>query len=144
MPRLEATPILEQLRSATTYAERADALRSLKNDIVGHRQKKEAWVAAGVLEPVVKILETCQTPGKRNGKESRFQPGSPEAAEEESVKIQAIQALSTFANGTWRCSLVFACAGLAISFRPAANVLTNALCVQEVRHSWLPSARLAP
>lgn len=100
MPKLEATPILGQLRSATTYAEQADALRSLKNDIVGHRQKKEAWVAAGVLEPVVKILETKRTPGKRNGKESRFQSGSPEAAEEESVKVQAIQALSTFANGT--------------------------------------------
>lgn len=99
MGKLETTPILEQLRSATTYAEQADALRSLKNDIVGNRQKKEAWVAAGVLEPVVKILATCRAPGKRNGKESEFQPGSPEAAEEESVKIQAIQALSTFASG---------------------------------------------
>lgn len=119
MAGLETAPILEQLRSATTCADQAAALRALKNDIVGHRQKKEAWVAAGVLEPVVKILATCRTPGKRKGKASRSHPSSPDATEEESVKLQAIQALSTFANGTRDLPLVFACTALGISFRVA-------------------------
>lgn len=100
MGGLETAPILEQLRSATTYADQAAALRLLKNDIVGHRQKKEAWVVAGVLEPVVRILATCRPPGKPSGKGSQFQAGSPVATEEESVRLQAIQTLATFANGT--------------------------------------------
>lgn len=96
----ETTAILERLRSATTAAEQAAALHSLKNDIVGHRQKKEAWVAAGVLEPVVKILTKCRSPGVQNGKGSQLQPSAlGESEEEDSVKLQAIQALSTFANG---------------------------------------------
>lgn len=32
------------------------ALRSLKNDVVGHLQKKEYWVQAGVLSPIVAII----------------------------------------------------------------------------------------
>ncbi|MBE3043088.1 hypothetical protein IMZ48_11050 [Candidatus Bathyarchaeota archaeon] len=101
MGTLETTPILEQLRSATTSAEKTAALRELKNDIIGHRQKKEAWVGAGVLEVMVKVLVTCQAPGNGEGKDSRSQVGSHDAAGEESVKLQAIQALSTFANGAW-------------------------------------------
>lgn len=99
MGGLETAPILEQLRSATTYADQAAALRLLKNDIVGHRQKKETWVVAGVLEPVVRILASCRPPGKTNGKGSQFQAGSSVEAEEESVRLQAIQTLATFANG---------------------------------------------
>lgn len=99
MGGLETTSIDERLLSATTYAEQAVVLRLLKNEIVGHKQKKEAWVASGALEPVVKILASCLPAGKHNGKDTRFQAVSLTTVEEESVKLLAIQVLSTFANG---------------------------------------------
>ncbi len=55
---------------------------SLKNETVGHVQKKEMWVELGVLEPVVKILASTP-PSKPNGKEARRHPVSSRSLGEE-------------------------------------------------------------
>ncbi|TEA17798.1 Uncharacterized protein C8034_v012211 [Colletotrichum sidae] len=99
MARLSNPPILSQLASARSYAEQTGALRALKNDVVGHTQKKEIWAGLGVLEPVVKILNAARASAKVNGKDSRPQGNPRWVNEEEAVRLQALQVLASFANG---------------------------------------------
>ncbi|KAI8305075.1 armadillo repeat protein [Colletotrichum sp. SAR11_59] len=99
MARSSSPPILSQILSARSYIEQTSALRALKNDIVGHAQKKEQWARRGVLEPIVKILNAARSPAKVNGKDGAPH-GSPRSiSEEETVRFQALQLLASFANG---------------------------------------------
>ncbi|KAH7153239.1 armadillo-type protein [Dactylonectria macrodidyma] len=99
MARPQSPPILSQLRSARTLPEQATALRSLKNEIVGHIQKKELWISLGVLDPIVRTLATARSPAKPNGKDARFPLAPRPLSEEESVRLQALQLVACFANG---------------------------------------------
>ncbi|KAF9878581.1 armadillo repeat protein [Colletotrichum karsti] len=99
MARSSNPPILSQILSARSYVEQTSALRALKNDIVGHAQKKELWAGLGVLEPVVKILNTARSPAKVNGKDTRPHGNPRWVNEEEAVRLQALQLLASFANG---------------------------------------------
>lgn len=82
-------------------AEQLSALQSLKNDIVGHVQKKEKWIEAGVLESVVKILDTSRSDAQpsRRGSRGHALPSSRSLTAEEAVRLQALQTLASFANG---------------------------------------------
>ncbi|GJN74146.1 hypothetical protein PLICBS_008235 [Purpureocillium lilacinum] len=99
MARPQSSPILAQLRSAKTYPEQTAALQALKNEIVGHIQKKEAWIGFGVLEPIVLTLSASRSPAKPNGKDARTQLVSRPLSDEDSVKLQALQLVASFANG---------------------------------------------
>ncbi|UNI20322.1 hypothetical protein JDV02_006420 [Purpureocillium takamizusanense] len=99
MARPQSFPILAQLRSAKTYPEQTAALQALKNEIVGHIQKKEAWIGLGVLEPIVLTLSASHSPAKPNGKDARTQLVSRPLSDEDSVKLQALQLVASFANG---------------------------------------------
>lgn len=101
MARIQSPSILAQIRSARSHSDQAAALRTLKNEIIGHSQKKGKWVELGVLDPVVKILSSNRSPAKLNGKESRTHVAHPRPlSEEESVRLQALQILASFASGT--------------------------------------------
>lgn len=102
MPRNESPPILAQLRSARTVPEQAAALRALKNDIVGHIQKKEQWIKLGVLEPIIRTISPSTSPMKLNGKGSHAQSCSRPLSEEDGAKLQALQLLASFAHGSSR------------------------------------------
>lgn len=93
-------PILSQLRSARTVPEQTAALRALKNEIVGHAQKKELWIGLGVLEPIVRTLASGQSHLKQNGKDARLPVVQRALSDEESVRLQALQLVASFANGT--------------------------------------------
>ncbi|KUI67789.1 hypothetical protein VM1G_03453 [Cytospora mali] len=81
-------------------SEQLSALRALKNEIVGHSQRKEKWIENGVLEPVVKILDTSRSATNLNGKDSRSRASSSKSLTgEESVRLQALQVLASLANG---------------------------------------------
>ncbi|KAK1967502.1 armadillo repeat protein [Colletotrichum sublineola] len=99
MTRSSNPPILSQLLSARSYAEQTGALRALKNDIVGHAQKKEMWAGLGVLDPIVQILNAARSLAKVNGKDIRPSASSRWVSEEENVRLQALQLLASFANG---------------------------------------------
>lgn len=102
MARPQNSPILAQLRSAKTYPEQAAALQVLKNEVVGHIQKKEAWIRLGVLEPIVLTLCSSPSPSKPNGKDARTQLAWRPLADEDSVRQQALQLIASFASGTLR------------------------------------------
>ncbi|KAK9440442.1 armadillo repeat protein [Metarhizium brunneum] len=99
MARPQNSPILAQLRNAKSLPEQTAALQALKNEIVGHVQKKEAWIGLGVLEPIVRTLYSNRSPAKLNGKDATVQPPSRPLSDEDSVKLQALQLVASFANG---------------------------------------------
>ncbi|KAJ4261474.1 hypothetical protein NW762_006899 [Fusarium torreyae] len=99
MARAQGHPILAQLRSARTLPEQTAALRALKNEVVGHVQRKEQWIGLGVLEPIVRTLASAIPPGKPNGKDAPFPLAQRELSEDESVRLQALQLVASFANG---------------------------------------------
>ncbi|KAF5004662.1 hypothetical protein FDECE_8849 [Fusarium decemcellulare] len=99
MARSQSPPILAQLRSARTLPEQTAALRALKNEVVGHIQKKELWIGLGVLDPIVRTLASARSPVKPNGKDSRFPLAQRPLSEDESVRLQALQLVASFANG---------------------------------------------
>jgi len=100
MARIQSPPILSQIRVARSYSEQVASLRALKDEVVGHAQRKEKWVEQGVLESLVKLLQTSRSPTRLNGKEARNINGpSKNLAEDELVRLQSLQLLASFANG---------------------------------------------
>lgn len=101
MARVQAPPILSQIQAARTYTEQATALRTLKDEIIGHVQRKEEWVECGILESLVEVLQnSLRAPAAVNGKEPRSRPGQPVAlAEDETVRLLSLQLLASFAYG---------------------------------------------
>lgn len=99
MARPSNSPILAQLRNAQTLPEQATALQALKNEIVGHVEKKEAWIKLGVLELIVKTLGSNGSPRKASGKDADIQRSPPLLSDEQSVRLQALQLVASFANG---------------------------------------------
>lgn len=99
MSRPQSSPILAQLRGAKTFAEQTSALQALKNEIVGHVQRKEEWVSVGVLDPIVRSLASARAPLRTNGKDTQQLPTMRPLSEEDGVKLQALQLVSSFASG---------------------------------------------
>lgn len=99
MARPQNSSILAQLRNAKTLSEQATALQALKNEIVGHVQKKEAWIGLGVLEPIVRTLVSNCSPSKVNSKDAYIQLSPSTLSDEDSVRLQALQLVASFANG---------------------------------------------
>ncbi|CAN8103380.1 unnamed protein product [Discula destructiva] len=84
--------VLPRALQSHDQSERLEALQALKNDIVGHVQKKEQWLEASVLEPIVKSLDFS------NSSTGHHRRASSLSAEED-VRLQALQVLSSFAKG---------------------------------------------
>ncbi len=96
-------PILSELRSSTSSINQVAALRALKNEIIGHEQKKRDWVGLGVLAPLARILNTPRANGKRresNGNRSAHH-GKPAfgRTDEEEARLQAIIVVGSLASG---------------------------------------------
>jgi hypothetical protein len=100
MARVQTPPVLSQIRVARSYSEQATALRALKDEVVGHIQRKEWWVQNGILESLVKILQNnVRSPTRANGKEPG-QIGQPvPLSEEELVRLLSLQLIASFAYG---------------------------------------------
>jgi hypothetical protein len=56
MARTDPPAALDALRSAKTPREQLAALKQLKNDIIGHEQRKEIIIQHGVVEHLVRSL----------------------------------------------------------------------------------------
>lgn len=101
MARVQSPPVLSQIRAARNYTEQAIGLRALKDEVVGHVQRKERWIEFGILESLVKILQNGRRPSTTlNGKDSRGQRGQTgPLAEDEEVRLLSLQLLASFAYG---------------------------------------------
>lgn len=100
MARPQPHPVLSQLKSARTTLEQTAALRALKNEIVGHVQRKETWIAYGVLEPIVRTIAASRSPATLNGKDAVVQVGTRPLSDEDATKLQALQLVASFAHGS--------------------------------------------
>ncbi|KAH6848338.1 armadillo-type protein [Chaetomium sp. MPI-CAGE-AT-0009] len=98
MARVQSPPLLSQIQGARSYSEQATALRTLRDEITGHSQRKERWIQSGVLELLVNILQTNDPlPRSSNGKE-RSQTGQAEGlSEEAAVRLLSLQLIASFA-----------------------------------------------
>lgn len=107
MTRPSTPPILSELRTPSSLATQIAALRALKNEIIGHEQKKETWVGLGVVTPLVRILNTQRASSKRkyrdiNGPaDHTFQPRG--RTEEEEARLQALIIVGSLAQGRRSC-----------------------------------------
>lgn len=103
MTRPSTPPILSELRSSSSPAGQVAALRALKNDIIGHEQKKEMWIGLGVLAPIARILNSHHLSGKRRNRElpgGIFQSKrNGSRTDEEEALLQAIIIVGSLAHG---------------------------------------------
>ncbi|KAK0613820.1 armadillo repeat protein [Immersiella caudata] len=100
MARIQSPPILSQIRVARSYSEQTAALRALKDDIVGHVQRKERWIESGILESLVKTLQTVRSPSIRSGEDTYSNAGQPRPlADSERVRLLSLELIASFASG---------------------------------------------
>jgi hypothetical protein len=113
MGRTSIPAVMHELASPGTAEGKVAALRSLKNEIVGHEQRKELVVASGVVQPLARLL------GQENGRESNSRNGWEDGTVDEreggghdegrddwnEVRLQATLVVGSLANGehaAWR------------------------------------------
>ncbi|KAI9844512.1 MAG: hypothetical protein M1838_002160 [Thelocarpon superellum] len=104
MTRPSTTPILAELQNPSTYPAQLSALKTLRNEVIGQDQRKEAWIAAGIITPLVKTLTPSRTGGKRRSREVNGGPGPSPAdesivPEEEESRLQATIIIGSLAQG---------------------------------------------
>lgn len=83
MGRSAIPPALFELLQSGSPEGSVDALRKLKNEIVGHEQRKELVVSFGVVKPLAVLLE------KKGGKRRRGVTNGSTGAPRESERVQA-------------------------------------------------------
>lgn len=103
MTRVVAPPILLQLQSSESASTQAALLRTLKNELIGHDQRKEAYVAAGIIPALGRLL-SLRRPGKATGAESNGaalnQAPLYQNSDESEACLQAILIAGSLAQGT--------------------------------------------
>lgn len=62
MTRAAAPPVLLQLQSAESVSFQITTLRALKHELIGHDQRKETYIAGGII-PVLAHVLTSRWPG---------------------------------------------------------------------------------
>lgn len=64
-----ATPeILSHIQKSESVFTRIAALKALKNEIVGHDQKKESWIKSGIIPALLPVLKGCKDADRSSNK----------------------------------------------------------------------------
>ncbi|KAJ5653182.1 hypothetical protein N7490_000185 [Penicillium lividum] len=106
MTRASAPPILLQLQSPDSISSQVASLRTLKNELIGHDQRKEVYVAWGIIPALASVLGS-RWPGKLSAAESNGSAPTqvtrphqfPEGSEESEACLQAILIIGSLAQG---------------------------------------------
>lgn len=96
-----------ELSNPSTPEAQVNALRNLKNEIVGHEQRKELAVVHGVVKPLARLLRTeTRKGGKKRRGVTNGNSGvgrNTERAEdwttEDELRFQATLVVGSLANG---------------------------------------------
>ncbi|KAF1961155.1 armadillo repeat domain-containing protein [Byssothecium circinans] len=107
MGRSTIPPALIELSNPSTPEAQVNALRNLKNEIVGHEQRKELAVVHGVVKPLARLLrgETRKGGKRRRGGATNGRGGVAGTAQdgewgaEEELRFQATLVVGSLANG---------------------------------------------
>jgi hypothetical protein len=97
MTRTSTPATLLQLQSAESLSAQVALLRSLKNETIGHDQRKQIYIKRGIIPALTKVLTSRKLSGKSfaaTGKES-----SGIKSEEDEACLQAIIILGSLAQG---------------------------------------------
>lgn len=99
-----STPILLELHSAESLSSQIAALRKLKNETVGHGQRKELWIRGGIISILSKILALRRTTERRTGVQDlngtvELRESLSSRSEEEDACLQAIIIVGSLAQG---------------------------------------------
>ncbi|KAI0200534.1 armadillo repeat protein [Astrocystis sublimbata] len=86
---LDPQTILQQLNAAAP--DRVDALRQLKNDVVGDYQKKVLWVQHGLVPHLVRCIDTVTTDDDNIDDDD-------DVADDAAACLRALELLASFAN----------------------------------------------
>ncbi|KAK5122847.1 hypothetical protein LTR85_003762 [Meristemomyces frigidus] len=91
-----SAPSLQAIQTpGASVGDQISALKEVKNDIVGHEQRKELLVKSGIVDTLVGILSAAS---KATGKR-RSSNNSVSQTQEDEVGLQATLVLGTLANG---------------------------------------------
>lgn len=107
--RAATPPILSQLQSSESVSGQVSSLRALKNELIGHDQRKEAYVTGGIFPILAQVL-ALRRPGKAAAADSNRSPSSQATshqglgetqASDETACLQAILIAGSLAQGTF-------------------------------------------
>lgn len=96
--------LLEELQSPKSLTSQTNALKALKNEVVGHDDKKALWVRLGALVPVIQIIESSRSSGKQRRRElNGTDVSGKHLTDIEEARLQAIVIVDSFARGWSSC-----------------------------------------
>ncbi|KAI9796404.1 MAG: hypothetical protein M1833_006176 [Piccolia ochrophora] len=122
MTRPPTPPLLAQLQSPSSPSSQLAALKALKNDLIGHDQRKAWWLGLGIAPPIVRILSASRAEGKRRSKDVNGHLGrSRTLTEEEEARLQAIIIVGSLACGGRTLVTPLLQASAASSLLPSLN-----------------------
>lgn len=100
MAKISSMPILAQLRQPGSPEEEIHALRALKNEIIGHEQRKGMWIGLGILEPVVQASTAKASRDSQKTRQERT-PDDESLDKEEALRLEALSILGSLAYGKY-------------------------------------------
>lgn len=102
MTRDSMPSILLRLQTAESLSSQVSILRTLKNETIGHDQRKEAWVKWGIIPMLARVLGR-RTPSTTSAnvapQELNGAGTSRPKSEEDDACLQAIIVLGSLAQG---------------------------------------------
>ncbi|QSS59182.1 armadillo repeat protein [Histoplasma capsulatum] len=107
MARAATPQIISDIQNPDSTASRIEALRLLKNEIIGHDQRKEAWIGWGIIPLLSQILAGRRGAGKKttggevNGHTRRQHLARSRSgrSDDDEVCLQAILIIGSLAQG---------------------------------------------
>lgn len=123
MARPSPHSIASHLPSLSSPDTRLAALKALKNELIGHEEKKKLWVRAGVLRPLADVLNAHKGPDGNTSR--RHQPRS----EQEEARLQAIVVVGSIAQGQYLTA--FRMSSLRMEIVPA-SILAGSCCYRQI------------
>lgn len=104
MTRSQLHPILQELQDHLSPASQLAALKALKNELIGHEQRKKIWIDLGVIPTLASILSSRRAQyGKRasrgvSGQGSVYR-GEVILSDEDASRLQTAVIIGSLAQG---------------------------------------------